>query len=91
MLGEFRRNEKGYALFESLIGLTLLALVALSLIVTLPVLLEEKSYLDKEQAIYHQLFELHQGGNVEIDAFRRDYKWCTTYTRRDGVEHEICL
>ena len=85
------KNEKGYALFESLIGLALLSMVSLSLIVALPVLLEEQARLDTEQAIYHQLFELHQGGTPEIDAFRRGSKWCVVNERSDGHEHEICL
>ena len=88
---DIKKNEKGYALLESLIALALLSIVSLSLITILPMLLEEKAYLDQEQAIYHQLFELHHSGGSEIDAFRRGYKWCTTHTRRDGATREICL
>lgn len=88
---EIRKNENGYALLESLIGLALLSIVSLSLIVTLPILLEGKVNLDEEQAIYHQLFELHNGGLPDINAFRRGHKWCTIYVRSDGHEHEICL
>jgi len=85
------KNEKGYALFESLIGLALLSIVSLSLVVALPILLEEQARLDQEQAIYHQLFEFHNGGSGEINAFRRGHKWCTITVGRDGDEREICL
>ena len=91
MYANFVKNEKGYALFESLIGLALLSVVSLSLIVTLPILLEEQARLDNEQAIYHQLFELHNGGSAEIDAFRYGHKWCATEIRRDGYVRKICL
>ena len=85
------KNEKGYALFESLIGLALLSIVSLSLIVALPALIEKQVRLDEEQAIYYQLFELHNGGSPDINAFRNGHKWCTIYVRSDGHEHEICL
>jgi len=85
------KNEKGYALFESLIGLALLSIVSLSLVVALPVLLEEQARLDTEQAIFHQLVELHNGGSPNIDAFWRGYQWCAIYVRRDGRKREICL
>lgn len=84
-------NEKGYALFESLIALALLSIVSLSLVIVLPTLLDEISFLDTQQAIYHQLFELHQGRDAGIDVFSRGYEWCTVYERRDGRKHEICL
>ena len=101
MLGKSKRgNEQGYALLESLIGLMLLSIISLSLIVVLPILLEEHARLDKEQAIYHKLFELHVRGvenNItvtepfEFEAFRRGYEWCATYVWRDGNERTICL
>lgn len=101
MLGEKKSmNEQGYALLESLIGLMLLSIISLSLIVALPILLEEHARLDKEQAIYHQLFELHdrENGNriivtgpFEFEAFRRGHEWCATYVWRDGNERIICL
>ena len=78
-------NERGYALLESLIGLMLLGVVSLSLIVALPILLEEHMRLDFEQGIYHQLVELHGRETrnnviitepVEFEAFRRGYEWC---------------
>lgn len=85
------KNEKGYALLESLVGLALLSVVSLSLIVALPILFEKQARLDQEQAIYHQLYELHLTGTAEIDAFIRGYQWCTIYVGRDGLEREICL
>ena len=95
MCGNFKKNEKGYALFESLIGLALLSVVSLSLVIALPILLEEQARLDQEQAIYHQLFELHSqshgGSTIEIDAFRRGHEWCTIGIGREGREREICL
>jgi len=99
MLDEWR-NEKGYALLESLIGLMLLGIVSLSLIVALPILLDEHARLDHEQAIYLQLFELHgreSRNNIivtepfEFEAFRGEFEWCATYIWRDGNERTICL
>jgi len=101
MLGD----ERGYALLESLIGLMLLGVVSLSLIVALPILLEEHARLDQEQAIYHQLLELHGRETrnnvivtepVEFEAFRRGYEWCAVLEvrdsdRREGNERIICL
>ena len=93
-------NERGYVLFESLIGLMLLSIVSMSLIVVLPILLEEHVRLDKEQAIYHQLFELHgreikEGISmtepIEFEAFRQGDEWCAIYVWRDGDEKIICL
>lgn len=95
-----RLDEQGYALFESLIGLMLLSIISLSLVVALPILLEEYARLDKEQVIYHQLFELHsrEHGNkvvvtepFEFEAIKRGYHWCATYVWRDGNERTICL
>ena len=99
MLGKNRNNDKGYALIESIIGLMLLGIVSLSLIISLPILLDKNSRLDKEQAIYHQLFELHRRdveditifAPFEFETFRRGYEWCATYVWRDGNERTICL
>jgi len=97
MLG---KKENGYALFESLIGLMLLGIVSLSLVVVLPVLLDEHARLDQEQAIYHQLMEFHGRGldnnmsitePIQFDAFRDGDQWCATYMWRDGYERTICL
>ena len=99
MLGE-RSNEKGYALLECLVGLMLLGIVSLSLIVALPILLDKHARIDHEQAIYHQLFELHSRethDNItvtepfEFEAFRRGYEWCATYVWREENERTICL
>jgi len=93
-------KENGYALFESLIGLMLLSVVSLSLVVALPILLDEHARLDHEQAIYHQLLEFHGRRlennltitePIEFDAFRDGYQWCATYIWRDGNERTICL
>ena len=95
-----RRNERGYALLESLVGLMLLSIVSMSLIVVLPILLEEHARLDTEQAIYHKLLELHATetrNNVFVtepfsfEAFRHGYEWCAIYRWRDGNEKTICL
>ena len=102
MLGKNKKiNEQGYALVESLIGLMLLGVVSLSLIVALPILLEEHTRLDKEQAIFHQLVEFHGRETrnrvtvtepFEFEAFRRRHEWCATYVwRRDGSERTVCL
>jgi len=100
MLGKTKRdNNQGYALLESLIGLMLLSVVSLSLIIALPILLAEHARLDKEQAIYHKLFELHARETqnnltvtepFEFEAFRIGYEWCATYGR-NGNERTICL
>lgn len=94
------KDERGYLLIESLLGLILLSIMALSLITTLPILLEASARLDKEQAIYHRLFELHdqeiQGSHVitesdDFRVFRQHDEWCATYVWRDGIEKTICL
>lgn len=93
-------KEKGYALLESLIGLMLLSIVSLSLIVALPILLNEHARLDHEQAIYHQLMAFHGrelennlviSDPIEFEAFRQAHKWCAIYRWRDGNERTICL
>lgn len=93
-------NERGYLLIESLLGLILLSIIALSLITALPILLDANARLDKEQAIYHRLFELHdreiEGSHVitepyEFQVFRWHDEWCATYVWRDGSEKTICL
>jgi len=93
-------NEKGYALLESLIGLMLLSVVSLSLVVALPILLNEHARLDYEQAIFHQLVEFHGRGlennmiitdPLEFEAFKHDDQWCATYVWRDGHVRTICL
>ena len=96
-----RNNEQGYALLESLIGLMLLGIVSLSLVVALPILLEEDARLDKEQKIYHQLFEFHGRDiknnmmitdPIEFEAFRNGYRWCATYIwRGEANARTICL
>ena len=101
MLDKIKKNhEAGYALLESLVGLVLLSIVSFSLIAAMPILLSERARLDKEQAIYHQLFELHgrdATGHVIIDepfrieAFQQGYEWCAIYGWRDGNERKICL
>ncbi|MCL1989337.1 MAG: hypothetical protein FWG67_00445 [Defluviitaleaceae bacterium] len=97
MLGD---NERGYVLLESLMGLMLLSVVSFSLVVALPILLEESIRLDKEQAIYHQLLELHGSGidsqmmimdPIAFEAFRQGHQWCATYIWRDGHARTICL
>jgi len=94
------KNEQGYALFESLVGLMLLGIVSFSFIVALPILLEKSARLDHEQQIYHQLFELHGRDDiidiiitepVRFTATRRESRWCATYVWRDGIEKIICL
>ena len=93
-------DEKGYLLIESLLGLVLLGVIAISLITTLPILLDASARLDKEQAIYHRLFEMHdqevQGSLTitdpyEFTMFRRGEQWCAIYVWRDGSEREVCL
>jgi len=93
-------KEEGYALLESLIGLKLLSVVSLSLVIVLPILLNEHTRLDHEQAIYHQLAEFHGRGlegslsitePIQFEAFRRGHQWCATYVWRDGNARTICL
>ena len=93
-------DEQGYALLESLVGLMLLSTVSLSLMVALPILLDEHARLDHEQAIVHKLFELHGRGiesdivaseALEFETFRRGSKWCAIYVWRDGNERTVCL
>jgi len=96
-----KSSEQGYALLESLLGLMLLGIVSLSLMVALPILIDEHARLDHEQAIFHKLFEFHSRGlesdivvageTLEFEAFRRGYKWCATYVWRDGNERTVCL
>lgn len=94
------KDERGYLLIESLLGLILLSIIALSLITALPILLDANARLDKEQAIYHRLFELHdreiEGSHVitepyEFQVFRRHDEWCAIYVWSDGIEKTICL
>lgn len=95
------KDEHGYLLVESLLGLILLSMMALSLITALPILLDASARLDKEQAIYQRLYELHhreiEGLHVitepyEFHAFRRHDRWCATYVwGDDGSERTICL
>jgi len=95
-----RKNEKGYILIESLIGLLLLSIVSFSLLLTLPLLIEARQRLDIEQAIYHHLI-IHQLTdtleNQSIDApipftiFHNSHTWCATYQWRDDNEKTICL
>jgi len=101
MLGsEQIKDERGYLLIESLVSLILLSVIAMSLITALPILLDASARLDKEQAIYHRLFEWHDRGvdgsfsmtePYEFNAFRRRDTWCATYVWRDGNERTICL
>jgi len=90
------KGEQGYLLIESLLSLILLGMIALSLITVLPVLLDASTRLDKEQAIYHGLFELHDHGYMnpifdEFDVFKHGDEWCVRYTWRDESERAICL
>jgi len=100
MLGSKKNNEAGYALIESLIGLVLLSMVVLSLIVVLPILLNERNRLDKEQMIYHRLFELHIQNvttdrfydNVTgIEFFKQGSEWCATYETSSERAITVCL
>lgn len=88
------KDEQGYLLIESLLGLILLSMVVLSLMTVLPILMDTSARLDKEQAIYHQLFQLQIQGMSEpdeFDVFKRGDEWCAIYVWRDGSEREICL
>ena len=94
------KDERGYLLIESLIGLILLSVITMSLITVLPILLDASARLDKEQAIYHHLFESHDKGihrphtitePYEFDVFRRGDEWCATYVWRDQRARKICL
>lgn len=95
-----KKNEQGYALLESLIGLMLLSIVSISLVVALPILLEESARLDKEQAIFYHLIEFHDRkiennvtitAPVEFEAVKKGHQWCAFYRWRDGLERTICL
>ncbi|MCL2559196.1 MAG: type II secretion system GspH family protein [Turicibacter sp.] len=94
------KNENGYLLIESLLGLVLLGIMALSLVTALPVLLEAGARLDKEQAIYHRLAEFHiqelnglpiLSGADDFEAFRQGERWCGRYVWQDGKTRTICL
>lgn len=96
------KNEYGYLLIESLLSLILLSMITLSLITVLPILADASARLDKEQAIYHRLFELYIQETkephrvtepYEFDVFRRGDKWCASYVWGDGGRNEktICL
>ena len=94
------KAEKGYVLLESLVGLVLLSVIALSLVTALPLLLDASARLDVEQSIYHRLAEIHiqelngEALALETDGFRavriRD-RWCAVYVWRDEDERTICL
>jgi len=93
-------NEKGYLLIEGLIGLLILATISYSLLRVLPLLVEANHRLDKEQAIYHTLFELHDRGfegSIRITepfvftVFDEGGQLCARYQWRDQGERTICL
>ena len=93
-------NEKGYLLIEGLIGLLVLAVISLSLLTTLPLLFQASQRLDKEQAIYHTLFELRDRGfegYVQLTepfvftVFDQGDRLCARYQWRDQDERTICL
>lgn len=94
------KDERGYLLIESLLGLILLSVIAMSLITVLPTLMDASARLDKEQAIYHRLFELHdreiEGPQritepYEFHAFRRRNGWCAIYVWRDTICYTLIL
>lgn len=94
------KNEKGYLLTESLIGLLLLAVVSYSLLSTLPLLVNANHRLDKEQVIYQTLFELHDRGlegsltvtePFTFHVFWRGDELCARYEWREQGERTICL
>ena len=94
-------KEGGYVLFECLVGLVLLGLVSMSLVLAMPTLLEHRSRLDHEAAIYHKLFELHMSNSGESEvtfnepldfyAYRDGYLWCAVWIWRESSERIICL
>jgi len=93
-------NEKGYLLLEGLIGLLILAAISYSLLTVLPLLMQTNHRLDKEQAIYHTLFELHDRGfegTIQLTepfvftVFDQGDRLCARYEWRDQDERTICL
>lgn len=94
------KDEQGYLLIESLLGLILLSIVAMALITVLPILMDASARLDKEQVIYHRLFEFHvremEGHHsvtepYEFNVFKQGDEWCASYVWRDDRERTICL
>ena len=51
-------NQQGYILTECLIGLIILTTIGITLVKTLPTLLQIQQQLEIEQAIYYKHYEL---------------------------------
>lgn len=80
------KNEKGYVLLESLIGLMLLSILSATFLQTAPLLLEAKMQLDHQQGAYNQLFQIRTQ-NISRGIFATE---CLIYEWRSFSE-EICL
>lgn len=99
-------NQQGYILIECLVGLVILSTITLSLVHTLPIIIESQKQLDVEQTIYNKLYELHDQRQFYSQPFlddvrfttpvsytvkQQEHQLCATYTWRQRHEKTICL
>jgi len=80
------KNQRGYALMESLVGLALLGILSATFLETAPLLLGARERLDAQQSAYNQLFEI-RSQNISQGIFGHS---CLSYSWR-GIYEEICL
>ena len=80
-----KQSEKGFVLMESLVGLVLLGIVAISMVQVLPILLEADMRLDKEQYIYNRLFEFQDNRLLDGGFFETSAEGSGVLAIREGL------
>jgi len=80
-----KHSEKGFVLMESLVGLVLLGVVAISMVQVLPILLEADMRLDKEQYIYNRLFEFQHGWLLDGEVLETSAEESSVLAIREGL------
>jgi len=91
-------NEKGYILIESLVGLVLLSILSLTLILTIPKLIELQYYINQKQLTYQLLHDAHifnthefQHNHKNLELYFENPRWCARFKRRNNEIVTTCL
>lgn len=99
-------SQQGYILTECLVGLIILSIVGITLVSSLPILLQLQQQLEIEQAIYYKLYELKDQSlfyqttydfplqfmnPISYTVIQKDAQLCATYKRGDSTDKTICF
>ena len=100
------KNERGFILLESLVGLAILSTIILTLLQILPIMIEAKSQIEIEKTIYNTLYMIYDQQTFYSQNYPNvlyydepvsyfikpnESPLCAIYLWRDQNEKKICL